>query len=500
MSATPPAAATPDPARWKALFFIALAQLMIALDVTVVNIALPSAQHGLHMSDADRQWIIAAYTLAFGGLLLFGGRVADLVGRKRTFLIGLAGFAVASAAGGAAGNGAVLITARALQGVCGALLAPSALALITVAFADVAERARAIGVYSAIASGGGAIGLVLGGVLTEYLNWRWSLYISVPIAMVAGAGALAVVHDPPGGRARGGLDVPGAVLSTAGLTALVCAFAVAETEGWTAGITIGLFTAAVALLAGFVLVEAKVPAPLLPLGVIADRARGGANLALCLSVMSMYGMFLFVTYYLQTVRGFSPVATGMAFLPMAVCLGIGSTQIAGRLPNAAPRTVMGWGFAAAAAGVLLLTRLTVDSGYARLVLPAGILLGLGLGAAFVPAVNVATSGVRPRDAGIASAVSVAVQQLGGSIGTVLLNSVAAGAAARYATAHPAPAGPPGDRMRHEAMVHGFASSSWWATGVLVLAVLITVVLVTGAAGAGRRHEVPGPGRANSRPC
>lgn len=468
---------TPDPRRWKALSFIALAQLMVVLDTTVVNIAMPAAQSGLGMPDRDRQWIIAAYTLAFGGLLLFGGRVADLVGRKRTFLIGLAGFAVASAIGGAAVNGPMLIAARAMQGTCGALLAPSALALITVAFTDTAERAKAFGVYGAIAGGGGAIGLVLGGILTEYLNWRWSLYISIPFAVIAGVGALAVIREPSAVRDPGRLDVPGVLLSTGGLVLLVSAFAATESEGWTGSLTLRLFAVAIGLLAAFVVVESRVKAPLLPLSVLADRTRGGVYLALGLSVISLYGLFLFMTYYLQIVKEFSPVVTGLAFLPMAVCLAIGSTQIAGRLPRVAPKVVMGGGFAVAAVGVLLLTRLRVDSGYFTLVLPAGILLGLGLGTAFVPAMNLATLGVDERDAGVASAVAVAVQQLGGSIGTVVLNSVAAVSTAGYIAAHSTGRGEPTKAVEHAGMTHGFAFASWWTVAILLLAVLSTVALV-----------------------
>ena len=478
MSATPKL----DPRRWKALLFIALAQLMIVLDATVVNIAMPSAQLDLGMSDNDRQWIITAYTLAFGGLLLLGGRVADLAGRKRALIAGLAGFAVASAIGGAAVNGEMLVAARALQGAFGALLAPSALALVTVTFTEPGERAKAFGIYSAVAGSGGAIGLLLGGALTQYLSWRWALYLSVPVAIIAGAGSMAMVCEPAQGRVSGGLDIPGALLSAAGLVLLVTAFASTESGGWTADGTAGLLIAALVLLAAFLLVEAKVRAPLLPLRVIAERNRGGVYLALLLAVISMFGLYLFLTYYLQIVKGFNPVVTGLAFLPMVVGLVIGSTQIAGRLlPRLAPRLLMGWGLAVAAVGMLLLTRLRVDSGYASLVMPAVSLQGLGLGPAFVPAISLATAGVEPSDAGVASAMVTAVQQVGGAIGTVMLNVIAAGASTDYVNARPASAMTPRmlEVLQRQAMVHGFTRAIWWTVAALVLATVITFIFVNG---------------------
>lgn len=488
-----PATPEPDPRRWTALFFIALGQLMIVLDVTVVNIAMPSAQFDLGMSDGDRQWIITAYTLAFGGLLLAGGRVADLVGRKRTFVVGLLGFAVASALGGAAVNGEMLIAARALQGVFGALIAPSALALVTVTFTEATERAKAFGIYSAIAGSGGAIGLILGGVLTEYLNWRWALYLSIPVALVAGAGALAVVPERAEARGRDRLDLPGVLLVTMGLVLLVSAFARAESDGWTAGSTVGGFVAAAVLLAAFIVVEGRVKAPLLPLRVVVDRNRGGVYLALLLAVISLFGLYLFLTYYLQVVKGFSPVLTGLAFLPMVVALVIGSTQIAGRLPRVAPRLLMSWGFGVAALGMLLLTRLQVDSGYTTLVLPVEILVGLGMGTAMVPAMSLATMGIEPHDTGVASAMVTAVQQVGGAIGTVMLNTIAAGSTTAYVSAHLSSAASTSEQahaLELQGMVHGFASATWWTVGVLILATVITAFLVDGAATASGSASEP----------
>lgn len=472
--------ADPNAGRWKALVFIALAQLMVVLDATIVNIALPSAQQDLGISDGSKQWVITAYALAFGGLLLFGGRIADLWGRKRTFVLGLAGFAAASALGGAATNEAMMFGSRALQGVFGALLAPAALSLLAVMFTDARERAKAFGIYGAIAGGGGAVGLILGGVLTEYLDWRWTFFVNVPFAVVAAAGAWFVIREPEGGRNRSPLDIPGVILSTLGLVALVYGFTRAESDGWGDFVTVTTFVASVVLLAAFVLVEAKVKAPLLPLRVLTDRNRGGIYLSLGLAVISMFGLFLFLTYYLQIVRGYSPVRTGFAFLPMIAGMIAGSTQIGARLMNrVAPRLLMGPGFLVAALGMALLTRLEIDSSYAALLLPAMLLLGLGMGTAFMPAMSLATQGVGPRDAGVASAMVNTSQQVGGAIGTALLNTVAASATTSYLTDRIGSAATRAQRqtVQLEGMVEGYTSAIAFAVGILVAAAAIALTFV-----------------------
>ncbi|PWI45967.1 MFS transporter [Streptomyces sp. ICBB 8177] len=470
----------PDPRRWKALIFIALAQLMVVLDATIVNIALPSAQKALGISDGNRQWVITAYTLAFGGLLLFGGRIADLVGRKRTFVIGLLGFAGASALGGAAVNTGMLLGARALQGAFGALLAPSALSLLSVMFTEARERAKAFGIYGAIAGGGGAVGLILGGLLTEHLNWRWTLFVNVAFAIIAVAGALVVIREPEGARNRNRLDIPGVLLATAGLVSLVYGFTRAETNGWSAGSTIALFVASVVLLAAFALVEGRTAAPLLPLRVVTNRNRGGVYLSLGLAVIGMFGLFLFLTYYLQVVKGYDPVKTGLAFLPMIAGMITGSTQIGARLmTRVAPRWLMGPGFLVAAAGMLILTQISVTSSYASLVLPGQILLGLGMGTAFMPAMSLATYGVEPRDAGVASAMVNTSQQVGGSIGTALLNTIAASATTAYAASHLAGArtAAAAQQVKLQAMVHGYSSAIWWAVAILLVSSTIAFTFI-----------------------
>lgn len=470
--------AAPDPRRWRALVFIALAQLMVVLDGTIVNIALPSAQRDLGISDGNRQWVITAYALAFGGLLLFGGRIADMWGRKRTFITGLIGFAAASALGGAANGQAMLLGSRALQGVFGALLAPAALSLLAVTFTQAKERAKAFGIYGAIAGGGGAVGLILGGFLTEYLNWRWTFFVNVPFAVVAALGAIFVVTEPKGQRNRASLDIPGVLLSTLGLVSLVYGFTRAESDGWSDSVTIGSFAAAVVLIGSFLLVEGRVKAPLLPLRVVTDRTRGGIYLSLGLAIIAMFGLFLFLTFYLQVVKGYSPVKTGFAFLPMMAGMITGSTQIGARLMTRVPaRFLMGPGFLLAAVGMLFLTQMEVGSGYASLVLPAELMLGLGMGTAFMPAMSLATHGIQPRDAGVASAMVNTSQQVGGAIGTALLNTIAASATTAYLTSH---AGKGGDArlLQAQALVHGYSNAIWWAVGILLVAATLAFTLVT----------------------
>ncbi|WP_445280596.1 MFS transporter [Streptomyces sp. DSM 118148] len=488
----PAGAGQADPHRWWGLVVIALAQLMVVLDATIVNIALPSAQRELHMSDGDRQWVITAYTLAFGGLLLLGGRIADLVGRKHTFVIGLVGFAAASALGGAAHSSGMLFGARALQGVFAALLAPSALSLLTTTFTDPRERGKAFGIYGALAGTGSAIGFIVGGLLTEYLDWRWCLYVNVPIAAVAVLGAFALLHDRPG-RREARLDVPGAVLGCGGLVAIVYGFAEAEPRGWTDPLVLALLASGAVLLAVFVRWQTRAPSPLLPLHIVRDRNRAGCFLTMMLAVIGMFGLFLFMTYYLQVVLGYSPVRAGLAFLPLTAAIIVGSTQISARLLQwVAPRMLMVPGMLLAASGLLLLTRMTVGSSYTGEILPALLLMGLGMGLTFMPVFATATAGVAPRDAGVTSATVNTSQQVGGSIGTALLNTVATTSSAAYITAHlrgPAtravvvPAG----------VVHGYTVAITWAAGVMLLAGLVAGLTVTARApGRGARAETPVP--------
>ena len=466
-----------DPRRWWGLVVIALAQLMVVLDATIVNIALPSAQADLGISDGNRQWVITAYTLAFGGLLLLGGRIADLAGRKRTFVIGLIGFAAASALGGAATSAGMLFGARALQGVFAAVLAPSALSLLTTTFTDPRERGKAFGIYGALAGSGSAIGFIVGGVLTEYLDWRWCLYVNVPIAVIAVIGAYALLHDSPV-HAGARLDVPGVLLGCGGLVAIVYGFAEAEPRGWTDPLVLALFAAGVVLLVAFVAWQNRAPVPLLPLHIVRDRNRAGCFLTMALAVIGLFGLFLFMTYYLQVILGYSPVMTGLAFLPLTAAIIIGSTQIAARLlDHVAPRLLMAPGALLAATGMVLLTQLTVNSSYAAHVLPALILMGLGMGLIFMPVFATATAGVAPEDSGVTSATINTSQQVGGSIGTALLNTIATTSSAAYITAHlttPARREP----VTQQGIVHGYTVAIWWAAAIMLLAGVVAALMVT----------------------
>ena len=462
--------------RWIALTFIALAQLMIALDATIVSIALPSAQQALRASDAERQWVITAYTLAFAGLLLVGGRIADTIGRKRTFVIGLAGFALASMLGGSAGNFLVLLASRAAQGAFAALLAPTALSLLAVTFTQPRERARAFAVYGAIAGSGAALGLLLGGVLTQYFGWRWCLYVNVPIAVAAALGGWRVLGGSDGGH-RQRLDIPGVLFATGGLVALVYACSDAVSSGWGSGRVIGFLVASAVLLGGFVLREMRTDAPLLPLQIVLDRNRGGAFLAAAFAIAGMFGAFLFLTYYLQVVLRYTPLQAGLAFLPLTLASQAGSWGIAGVLmPRVPARWIMAPGALIAAAGMLILTQIQPDSGYLTLVLPAEILLGLGIACVMAPAFNVGTRGVDPRQAGVAAATVNAATQIGASLGTALLNAIAAGATAAYI------GGTHSSAVSNPALVHGYAVATAWAAGILVLGAVTTAVLINAQTG------------------
>ncbi|MGI5517172.1 MFS transporter [Streptomyces sp. CA-106131] len=462
----------PNPRRWAALLFISIAQLMVFLDSAVMNIALPSAQDALHFSDNGRQWVITAYGLAFGGLLILGGRLGDLLGRKRTFTIGLVGFALASALGGAAGNLGTLLVARAGQGVFGALLAPAALALVSLTFTDARERAKAFGIYGAIATAGGVLGLLLGGVLTQYLNWRWSMFVNIPIAVIGIIGALTVVHDIPNEEKHSRIDVPGAILATLGLVALVFGFSEAESRGWGSGLTLTMLIVSVVLLLAFLIAQSRIKSPLLPLHVLTERNRAGAYLSVGFGVMSMFGMFLFLSYYLQLVRGYSPVATGFAFVPLGVAQGFGSMVVGTRLSaRMRPGLLMTAGYLVSGLGVLLLTLLDKDSSYGLLAV-AEIITGVGIGTAFMPAMSLGTHGVAPQDAGIASAMVGTSQQVGGSVGTALLNTVAASSTTAYLASHAH-----GRAATDAALVHGFTTAYWWAVGFLVLSALFSFIAV-----------------------
>jgi EmrB/QacA subfamily drug resistance transporter len=484
-----------DPKRWRALAVIAVAQLMIVLDATIVNIALPTAQKDLGISTADRQWVVTAYTLAFGGLLLLGGRIADYNGRKRTFIIGLLGFAAASAIGGLAPNAALLFAARGLQGAFAAVLAPAALSLITVTFVSPKERARAFGVFGAISGGGAAIGLIVGGILTEYASWRWCLGVNVPISLIAAAFAVYEVHES---KATGDTryDIPGAVLSTLGLVCLVYGFTEAAkakhpanpndtaVRGWTAPSTLIFLAVAVVLLVAFVVWERRTDNPLLPLRVVLDRNRGGSYLMFLFVGAGLFAMFLFLTYYFQLNLGYSPLRSGFAFLPFSGGIIVAAGLVAQLLPRLGPRPLMIPGLIMSIVGMLWLVKIDLHTSYVTHVLPAQLLMSVGLAAVFIPAASTALIGVGHHDAGVASAVLNSSQQIGGSLGTALLNTVFASTVTAFlmANAH----GP--DQIAQQtphALIHGYHVAFVWGAALLAAALVCAVVLVNA-----RKEDVP----------
>jgi EmrB/QacA subfamily drug resistance transporter len=467
--------AAPDPRRWWALAAVATAQIMVGIDLTVMNIALPSVQRSLALSDPTRQWVVTAFALGYGGPLLLGGRVGDLLGRRRALLFGLAGFALASALGGASTGGAMLLAARALQGVFGALLTPAVLATLATAFPMPAERGRAFGIYGTAMGSSSAVGLLLGGALTDYVDWRWCMFINLPIACVAGAGVLFAVRPTARGAATR-VDIAGAVLATGGLMALVFGFSRAGTDGWGAAITTASLAAGTLALVVFVGVESRVRRPLLPLRVMRNRPRAGSYLAVFTLAIGMFAALFFLTFYLQNILGYPPVRAGVAFLPLTAGL-LAGVRLAGPLLARAPvRALLSPGLLMLAAGLALLGLLRVNSGYAVHVLPVILLIGLGTGCVLVTANSTATLGAGP-DTAVAGAMVMTSQQIGASLGTALLATVAGAVTAGRLRAHPGAVA--------SATVHGFAVASLGASAFLCLAAL-AVFLITGRPSTGRR--------------
>jgi EmrB/QacA subfamily drug resistance transporter len=474
-----PAAA--DPRRWIVLGVVAICQLMIVLDASIVNIALPQAQHALHISTANRQWVITAYTLAFGGLLLLGGRIADYRGRKRIFVIGLIGFAIASALGGVAPDAGVLFAARALQGAFAAVMAPAALSILAVTFTHPKERATAFGVFGGISGGGAAIGLIVGGVLTQYASWRWCLLVNTPIAIIAAIVALRVVTES---RAEGEahFDLAGAATVTLGLVSLVYGFTKADTAGWSATSTIAFLIAAVALLVSFVVIETRTAHPLLPMRVVLERNRGGSFLVSFLTAGGLFGMFLFLTYYLQGTLHYSALKTGFAFLPFSVGIVAGATIASKLIGRAGPRNLMTSGLAISVLGLLWFARIGVEPSYLVHVLPAEIVVSVGIGVAFVTLSSTALLGVADHDSGVASALVNATQQVGGSLGTALLNTFAASATATYLATH--------SHAIQAGLVHGYHVAFYISAAVLAFGALSSQFLVrAGVQDLSAPHEV-----------
>ena len=459
-----------DPNRWRALLVIAIASLMVVLDASIVNIALPQAQKALHISDANRQWVVTAYSLAFGSLLLLGGRIADFVGRKKVFIIGLIGFAGASALGGIASTQALLFAARGLQGAFAAMLAPAALSLINVTFTLPKERARAFGVYGAISGGGAAIGLILGGTLTEYANWRWCLGVNVPIAIIAVLLAIPFIHESkaPGDRSY---DIPGAITVTLGLLSLVYGFSQAVGHGWGNSSTYRYFIFSAIFLAAFLILESKVKNPLLPLRVLTERNRGGSYISSILVGTGLFAMFLFLSIYMQTFLGYSSLRAGFAFLPFSAGVIVFAGVASQLLPKIGPRPLMVVGLTGGAIGLLYLSRITPTSSYTTAILPALIIMSSGLALFFIPTASTGLHNSGEHDAGVASAVLNTSQQIGGSLGAALLNTLAISSTTAYIKSHKVPATDPA------AAVHGFSTTFIYGAGFLFLAALVALVMI-----------------------
>jgi EmrB/QacA subfamily drug resistance transporter len=451
-----------------ALAVITIAQLMVVLDSSIVNIALPSLELDLNITEANRQWVVTAYLLTFGGFLLLGGRIADYMGRKKTFVLGLVGFAGASALGGAANNFEVLLAARGLQGLFAALMAPAALSLISIIFTEPAERAKAFGVYGGASGGGAALGLILGGVLTEYSSWRWCFLVNVPIALAAAYFATRVVRES---RATGDAryDLPGAITATAGITSLVYGFSKASEDGWAAGTTLGFIAAGLALLVAFVTIETRSTNPLLPMRVLLHRDRGGAFLGSLFAVSGMIGMFLLMTFYFQGTLHYSALKSGFAFLPFSFGIVTAASMAGKFLPRFGPRPLIFGGFLAASVGLAWMAQIDSGSSYFVQIFPSEIVMSMGMGFAFVALSSTALIGVNEHDAGVASAALNATQQVGGSLGTALLNTVATTATANYITAHGTSAS-----ALVDAQVHGYS------TGFMLAAVSVGIAAVAGA--------------------
>ena len=461
-----------DPNRWRTLAVIAIAQLMVVLDGSIVNIAIPSAKADLGITDANQQWIVTAYTLAFGSLLLLGGRIADFIGRKKAFIIGLLGFAGASALGGLASTQDLLFAARALQGVFGALLAPAALSIVSVTFTEPKERAKAFAVYGGISGGGAAIGLILGGVLTEYFSWRWCLGVNIPIAIVTALFAIPVVKESKAGGEHS-YDIPGVLTATLGLFSLVYGFNRAATIGWTATETVSFFIAAVVLLAIFVAIEQRVRNPLMPMRVLMERNRGGSYLSSLFIGAGIFSMFLFLGIYLQNVLGYSPLKSGFAFLPFTFGIVFAAATASKLLPKIGPRPLMVTGLLMSSTGLLLLTRITPDTSYFTHVLPILPIISFGLGLVFIPSASTSLHGIGNQDAGVASALINTSQQVGGSLGTALLNTIAATSAAAYIKNN----GDLGPKLLPAAMTHGFTVVFYCSAGLLVIGAIVVFAFI-----------------------
>lgn len=459
----------PGRRRWAILAIATLGQFVVAIDVTVANVALPSIQAAVGLSDTTRQWVVAAYSLAFAGALLSGGRLADTVGHRRTFIVGLVSFGLASVLAGAAKEPVLLLVGRVWQGLSGAVLAPSALAIVSTTFPKGRDRATAMGIYSSVAASGLAMGLVVGGLLTQILTWRWAFWFALPIAAVAAAVGAALLprtaHPPRVSRN----DLVAGLLLLTGLAALALGVARVQPNGFDAT-TVALLAAGAVAIAALIVVERRASTPLLPATVVGQPARIGAYVVTACVLMGLFGLFILATFYLQQVKGYPPVQTGLAFIPLVASMALGATLLSGRFANTHPRLLILAGLVLAVAAVLIMRRLGPASSYLAILLPAQILLGLGLGTVFVPCTNISTYGVPERHTAAASAIYAALQQVSAAIGTIVLNGAAAAGAASWAADHPGAGSA-------ESTIAGLVAALGLTIGLLVVAAVAAVAFI-----------------------
>ena len=460
--------------RWLVLVIVCLAQFMVILDATVVNVALPSIQRDLGFTAASLQWVINAYTLVFGGFLLLGGRAGDLFGRRKLFLWGVAIFSFASLLNGLATSDTWLVASRGLQGLGGALVSPAALSIITTTFAEGADRTKALGVWSAIAAGGGAFGLLLGGILTDLLSWEWIFFVNVPIGIATAMLALRFVPESRAMNRAPGADLPGAITVTAGLIVLVYAIVKAEDFGWGSASTLGLAAIAFALLGAFVLIESRTRAPLIRLGIFTVRSLAGANAVLLVVMGGLFAFFFFSTLYVQLILGYSPLEAGLAFLPVTVGIGIGAGIAQQLVKRLGVRTTACVGMLIAAVGLFIFSRASADGTYVSDVLPAIIPQSIGMGLFFVPITLIATTNVGEEDAGLASGLFNTAQQVGGALGLAVLSTLAADKTASVLSGL---GGPPTSADRAEALLDGFQVAFTAATGLVASGVVLLLLVV-----------------------
>lgn len=458
---------------WLILIILALAQFMVVLDTSIVNVALPAMEHAFHLSQSSLQWIVTAYTLAFGGFLLFGGRAADLYGRRKMFMIGTALFGLASLVDGLAQSGGMLVGLRAVQGLAAALMSPAALSIVLVTYREGHERNTALSVWGAVASGGAAAGVLLGGIITEYMGWRWNFFINVPVAIGVLYAAWRLVPQHESEETHNDLDLTGAISITAAMMLLVYGLVEAPGHGWTSGSTIGYLGSALALFIFFIANELRSEHPLVPLSIFRIRNITAANLTMMPIVAGMFSTFFFTSLYVQGVLGYSPVRTGLSFLVIPVCIAIAATQIPRLVKRTGYKPILMIAPLITATSLFLLAHVRIDGNYLHDLLPGFILLGLGMGATFVPITIAATSGVVGKESGLASGLLNTSQQIGGALGLAILTGLASSSAATFLK-H---AGHHDKVTALAAQVHGFHAAFYLASAFMVGAALIATVLM-----------------------